>query len=82
MESVLVDVTFNGQDTTPNPQPYRFYSVMNVFPRSGPADGTGGVITVHGYGLNTDGDKAKCKFDGKEYDVVKASSQELQCKIP
>ena len=55
---------------------------MNVFPWSGPADGSGGVITVHGYGFNTNSEKAKCKIDGKEYDVISVSLQELVCNIP
>jgi len=43
-----LQVTFNGGDYDDNNFNFTFFSVIRVYPKSGPSDGSGGDIIVEG----------------------------------
>lgn len=61
-DEVLVQVTFNGKDYSDNNFTFFFYNVVRAFPRSGPADGRGGVISIQGNGFRN-GTEIWCNLD-------------------
>ncbi|MBK8156598.1 MAG: IPT/TIG domain-containing protein [Streptococcus sp.] len=80
VEAVSVDATFNGVDYTPNSQTFRYFNIINAFPRSGPSDGSG-QIKVTGLGFKNE-KKIKCKMDGVAYDATSNKWDEIICSIP
>jgi len=78
---VYVDVTFNGEDYTDARLEYYFYSVVSAAPRSGPSDGTAGILTVTGSGFK-ESENVFCAFDNVRYKPIDVSWTQIHCRIP
>lgn len=62
---MIVSVTQNGVDYDDHHFEYTYYSVSRAFPRSGPSDGKGGTIIVHGEGFRPSAGPL-CRMNGTE----------------
>lgn len=78
---VNIDLTFNGEDYTSNNETFTFYSIFSAFPRSGPSDGTAGMLTIDGSGFKDNG-LITCSFDKTKYKPVEITWNYIKCKIP
>lgn len=78
---VNIEVTFNGEDYTNSSSIFYFYSIFSAFPRSGPSDGTAGMLTIEGSGFKDTGVVA-CSFDKTSYKAVEVTWSYIKCKIP
>lgn len=78
---VGVEVTFNGEEYTTSGSVFYFYSVKDAQPRSGPSDGTAGILTVSGSGFR-ESSNVFCAFDGIKYKAVEVAWSWIKCKIP
>jgi hypothetical protein len=75
-----VQVTVNGEDYSDNDFIFSFYSIVKAFPRSGPADGSGGPILILGSGFRNDS-KIICQLDKVNYDPISVNSTVIQCPM-
>lgn len=80
-DRMVLQVTWNGVDYDENNFIFSFYSVHRAFPRSGPSNGKGGDIVVHGAGFHTDTNPA-CMLNGTQWDPVFVNSTQIRCPMP
>jgi hypothetical protein len=78
---VNIEVTFNGEDYTNSGSIFYFYSILSAFPRSGPSDGTAGLLTIEGSGFR-ESPLVQCSFDGTRFRPVEVTWTTIKCKIP
>ena len=78
---VNIEVTFNGEDYTSSGSVFYFYSILSAFPRSGPSDGTAGILTIEGSGFK-DTNLIMCSFDRTPYRPIEVKWNYIKCKIP
>ncbi len=78
---VNIEITFNGEDYTNSGSIFYFYSILSATPRSGPSDGTAGLLTVEGSGFKDSGLIA-CFFDKTKYRAIEVTWNYIKCKIP
>jgi hypothetical protein len=77
-------VTWNGVDYDENHFQYTFYSIHRAFPRSGPSDGKGGDIVVHGEGFReglTEDSMPGCMLNKTKYDPIFVNSTQIRCAM-
>ena len=80
-DEVNVQVTFNGKDYSENLFSFYFYNVVRAFPRSGPSDGKGGVISIQGNGFrNTT--EIWCSLDSTLTAPVEVRENSISCPMP
>jgi hypothetical protein len=68
-DEVNVQVTFNGVDYSDNNFTFNFYNIRRAFPRSAPADGSGGPILIEGSGFKND-TPTYCSLDKVLYEPL------------
>ena len=78
---VNIEITFNGEDYTQSNSTFFFYSIVSAHPRSGPSDGSAGMLTVEGSGFR-DSSLVYCSFDEVRYKPISVSWNTIICKIP
>lgn len=79
-DTVRVQVTFNGEDYSENNFTFYYYNIVRAFPRSGPADGTGGPIRIEGSGFRND-TEIYCSFDKTLYEPLEVKSELIKCPL-
>lgn len=80
VDTVTVDLSFNGIDYTNSKQEFRYYSIITADPRSGPADGIGENIHIRGQGFKDD-KNIKCRLDNVEYIPDHITWDEISCPV-
>lgn len=80
VDSVHVDVSFNGIDYTKSNREFRYYNIITATPRSGPSNGIGENIHIYGQGFKDDGN-IKCRLDNTEYKPNHISWGEISCPV-
>eukprot|EP01022_Parablepharisma_sp_SALTPOND_P004399 TRINITY_DN120219_c4_g1_i1.p1 TRINITY_DN120219_c4_g1~~TRINITY_DN120219_c4_g1_i1.p1 ORF type:complete len:1747 (-),score=99.47 TRINITY_DN120219_c4_g1_i1:2673-7913(-) len=78
---VNVEVTFNGEDYTDSGSIFYFYSILSAHPRSGPSDGTTGILTIEGSGFK-ESNLIYCYFDKVGYKPIEVKWNYIKCRIP
>ena len=78
---VNIEVTFNGEEYTNSSMTFYFYSIISASPRSGPSDGTAGILTIEGSGFKNS-DLIFCSFDQTRYKPLEVTWNAIKCKIP
>jgi hypothetical protein len=79
-DAVRVQVTFNGEDYSDNNFTFYFYNIVRAFPRSGPADGSGGPILIEGSGFRND-TNIYCSLDHVLYEPLEIESNVIKCPM-
>jgi len=74
-------VTWNGVDYDNNQFQYSFYSIQKAHPRSGPSNGKGGDIIIHGQGFRED-TQPLCQLNDTNYEPLSVSPTQIRCPMP
>lgn len=80
VDTVKVDVSFNGIDYTKSNKEFRYYNIITSSPKSGPTNGKGANVHIRGQGFKDDGN-IKCKLDNIEYQPSHIEWDEIQCPV-
>lgn len=79
-----VEITYNQIEYFPAPDNFYFFNIIRAYPRSGPADGSGGFIHIQGQGFREE-DPIRCRIGQQDDDLyypVSVSWDEIKCPMP
>lgn len=80
-DAMNLTVTFNGADYDNNGFIFNYWSIDNVYPRSGPSDGTGGDIIIEGHGFRNNSG-IQCRLNGTIYEPTAVYWNQFRCPVP